>query len=377
MVKVILLECNSYDFELIYNLIKKGLKLIGFNITPTTKVLLKPNVLSQQKPEKAITTHPAIVEAVCKIFKELKAEILIGDSSGISSYGATKKAFKVSGIEAVAKKYGAKLIPFEADNFVNIENENYRVLKSFRIAKTVKEVDYIINLPKLKTHTLMKYTGAVKNMFGSVPGGLKSRMHSVAVSEEEFAHLLLDIYQNIKPQLNIMDAVVGLEGNGPGSGGTPKKTGLIMMSENAVALDIIASEIIGYKWYEVKTNLFAIKRNIFDDKIEVIGKKRCVNYKKPAVNKLPGFIVKIGMKFMLIRPYINKDKCKKCAICVEVCPVKAIRFLDYPVIERTRCITCYCCHEHCPHNAIELKRSLIGKAIKGVKHFIEHLTFIR
>ena len=361
--KVSVLKCDDYNVEEICKVIRKSLENINFEIPKNKKILLKPNVLGQKKPETAICTHPAVLDALCKLFEE--NEIWIGDSGGISAYGGTKKAFEISGIEAVAKKHNRKLISFEASERKEIIDNNAKIIKKFILAKEPFMVDLIINVPKLKTHVLMKYTGAVKNMFGCVPGGGKSQKHALAPNEEMFGNLLLDIYQNVKPQLNIMDAIIGLEGDGPGSAGKPKKVGLVIASEDAVALDIVASNIIGYNPLDIKTTKYAIERGLFSkiDDIEVIGEKDFkIYFKKPTIkselaSKMPKPIVKFVFNLFSIKPYVNKNKCKKCNICANVCPVKAIELKPYPEFDRKKCVLCYCCHENCPYSAIKLSYS--------------------
>ena len=373
MEKVSVLKCDSYNIEEVYAVIKKSLENISFEIPKNKKVLLKPNVLGQRKPETAVCTHPALIDALCKLLQENNNEIWIGDSSGVTSYGGTKKAFEISGIEEVAKKYNARLISFEGSERKEIKDDNAKVIKEFILAKEPFMADMIINIPKLKTHVLMRYTGAVKNMFGCVPGGGKSKKHSIAPNEDDFGQLLIDIFQNVIPQLSVMDAVIGMEGNGPGSAGTPKKIGLILASKNAVALDIEASRIIGYSPLDIKTTKYAIERGLFSgiNDVEVVGEKNFnIDFKKPAkevriVSVLPSFLIKFIFKLTSPKPYVKKNKCKKCNICAQVCPVKAIHLDPYPIFDRKKCVLCYCCHENCPYSAIKLsKSSLIQKMEK-------------
>ncbi len=374
MVKVSVLKCSSYDTNELYKTIKQSLKNINFTIPKNKKILIKPNVLGQKKPNTSINTHPAVIDALCQILKEKNNEIWIGDSSGIASYGGTKKAFRISGIEEVAKKHNCRLISFEGSQRKKIIDNNAKIIKKFVLAKEPFLADLIINVPKLKTHVLMRFTGAVKNMFGCVPGGGKSRKHAIAPNEDKFANLLLDIYQNIKPQLNIMDAIMGLEGNGPGSGGNPKKVGLIITSKDAVALDIVASKIIGYDPLEIKTTKYAIERGIFSEKVEVIGEKNYrVRFKKPIrkskfARAMPKTIIKLMFTITSIKPYIKKQRCKKCKICYNVCPTKAITLDPYPKFNRKKCILCYCCHENCPYKAIELKKNPIIEIYERIKN---------
>lgn len=367
MQKVSVLKCPDYNVEQIYKVLKQSLKNINFEIPKNKKILLKPNVLSQKKPETAIDTHPAVLDALCRLLKENNNKIWIGDSSGIASYGGTKTAFKISGIEDVAKKYNAKLISFEGSQRKEIIDNNAKVIKRFILAKEPFMVDLIINLPKLKTHVLTKFTGAVKNIFGCVPGGGKSEKHALAPNEDMFCNLLLDIYQNVKPKLNIMDAIIGLEGDGPGSAGIPKKVGLIIASKDAVALDVVASRIIGYNPLEIKTIKYAIERGLFSgiNDVEIIGEKDFkIDFKKPKlkpklVSSMPKPIVRFAFNLTSFKPYVDKNKCKKCNICANVCPVKAIKLDPYPKFDRKKCVLCYCCHENCPYNSIKLSKSSI------------------
>lgn len=376
MTKVSVLKCTGYDIEKIYKVIKQSLKNIEFETPKNKKVLLKPNVLGQKKPETAIDTHPAVLDALCRLLKENNNEIWIGDSAGIASYGGTKKAFEVCGIEDVAKKHKAKLISFEASKERKkiIDNEA-KIIKKFILAKEPFMADLIINVPKLKTHVLTKFTGAVKNMFGCVPGGGKSEKHALAPNEDMFSNLLLDIYQNVKPHLSIMDAIIGLEGDGPGSAGKPKKVGLIIASKDAVALDIVASRIIGYDPLDIKTIKFAIERGLSPKirEVDVIGEKNIkINFKKPTAkaqlaSNLPKPIVKFIFNLASTKPYLKKNKCKRCGICAKVCPVKAITLNPYPKFNRKKCILCYCCHENCPYNAIKLSYNNLIKVYRRIK----------
>jgi len=377
MTKVSIQKCEDYNVEKITKAINQSLKDINFEIPKDKTILLKPNVLGQRKPETAVDTHPAVIDALCTILKQNNNLIWIGDSGGISAYGGTKKAFEVSGIEEIAKKHSAKLISFEGSERKEIMDPNGKVIKRFILAKEPFEADLIINVPKLKTHVLTKFTGAVKNMFGCVPGGGKSEKHAIAPNEDMFGNLLIDIYQNVIPHLNMMDAIIGLEGDGPGSAGTPKKAGLVLASENAVALDIAASRIIGYDPLDIKTTKYAIERNLFTkiEDVEVIGEEPRIKFKKPTkkaqmASSLPPLIVKSIFSLTSRKPYIKKNKCTKCSICAKVCPVDAIKLDPYPIFNRKKCVLCYCCHENCPYNAIRLSHSSIVNFLNKLRDLL-------
>tara|TARA_Y100000310_G_scaffold327605_1_gene394226 strand:- start:17 stop:1171 length:1155 start_codon:yes stop_codon:yes gene_type:complete len=364
--KVSIVKCEDYDEERVFNAVKKAIDDIGFKFIEKSKVLIKPNVLSQHKSEDSITTHPSLVDAVCNILKGRGCEIIIGESSGFYMDGGTQRGLELSGIDGVAKKYNAKLIPFEEAEIRKINDPDAKVLKEINLAKPVFEVDLVINMPKLKTHGLMRYTGAVKNLLGTMPGGLKQKCHLIAKDEDDFGNLLLDIYRHIKPQLNIMDGVIGLEGEGPGSAGIPKETGLILASKNAIALDIVAEQIIGFKPEDVTTTKYAIERGLFSsfDDVEIVGEFVKVDYKKPKnINSLlPGFLKTFVFRSAIVYPEIEIGRCKNCMVCVNVCPVKTIKVKEQDsekivYVDKKNCISCYCCHELCPHNAIDLKSS--------------------
>jgi len=366
--KVSIIKCESYNQDLVYETIKKSLEAIGYVLPSKRKVLLKPNLLSATGPNENITTHPAIVEAVCRLLKERNCEIVIGDSSGLVEKKGTLRAFSASGIKEVTEKYG-KIIPFEEEPSVTISNPTGKILKTLHIAKEVHDAGYIINLPKIKTHVLTKYTGAIKNLFGCVPGALKQKYHIIGGTEEGFCQLLVDIYENVKPQLTIMDAVYGMEGAGPGPSGKSKKLGLIIVSENGAALDYVATQIIGYNPMDVLTNKYAAKRGLFrPEDIEVIGKMIRVDFEKPIIAKvLPfGVFSKIYREFSKQKPVLNKKNCTKCGLCSRVCPVNVIKMSPYPEFDYSKCITCYCCHENCPNSAIKLRRSRMIDAVEKI-----------
>lgn len=349
--KVGVVRCTSYNQEKIDDAVREAIDLSGFKFEKNKKVLLKPNLVVEksQNPE-ATVTNKAIIEAVCKILVENNCKIFIGESS----FTDTSDCFKAYGLDNLAKKYNAKLIIFEQDKLVKVFNPHAKVLKSFPISKTLKNVDLIINLPKLKTHLLMKYTGAVKNLYGVIPGGLKQRLHNKAKGERNFSNLLLDIYEKIHPHLNIMDGVVGMEGQGPTSG-TPVRSGLILCSKNAFALDMACAKLIGVNPKKVYYLRYAIKRKIYPSfKFNLAGMKilPSLNFKIPK-GDLTG---KLGSLFKEKPIVVDEYKCKKCGLCSSKCPKKAIKLNPYPVFDKKKCIRCFCCMEICPNDALSLEK---------------------
>jgi len=364
--KVSIVKCKTYNQIEVDKAVEKALKLIEFDFSKYKgkKVLIKPNVVGVfPKKQIATTTNPALVEAVCKILKKNNCKIFIGDSP----FTNPKDSFKASGIDKIAKKYG-KLVIFELNKLVDVKDKKAKVLKKFQMSKILKNADLVISMPKLKTHTLTKYTGAVKNLYGVIPGGLKQRTHLKAKGDKKFSNVLVDIYQNVMPGLTIMDGVIGMEGEGPTSG-DPVKTNLILASKSGIALDIAACKIICLNPKSVFTIKESIKRKIYP-KFKFIP----VGDKIPKFKfDIPGCREKKQTKKRIFdlfreRPIIcDKNKCVKCGLCASKCPAKAITLKPYPVVDTKKCIRCFCCIEICPQDALSLRHDAkVAKGMKGI-----------
>ncbi len=352
--KVAAVKCINYKQSEVDRAVSNALSLIDFKFKKNSSVLIKPNVVGAfPKKQIAVTTHPAVVEAVCKILKKHNCKIYIGDSP----FTNEAPSFKASGIDIVAKKYG-KLLYLEQEKLINIKDKDAKVLKNFPLPKILKQVDLVINMPKMKTHSLTKYTGAIKNLYGCIPGGLKQRLHNQAHGDEKFSSLLVDVYQNIQPQLTIMDAVVGMEGEGPTSG-DPKKANLILASKNGIALDLAATKIMGYKPKKILTTKEAIKRKLYTGyNFELVGLKQLpkLHFKTPSsiiISKTKQ-LLKVLFKE---KPIVSDTtKCTKCKMCANHCPVQAISMTPFPIVDKNKCIRCFCCIEVCPQDAMHLEK---------------------
>ena len=350
--KVAVVKCDSYNQKQVDKIVENSLKLINFKFKPHSKVLIKPNdVGSFPINQIAITTNPALVEAVCKILKKNKCKIFIGDSP----FTNPAPAFKASGIDRVALKYG-KLIIFEQEKLIKIKDKKAKILKEFQIAKIIKDVDLVINLPKLKTHVLTKYTGAIKNLYGVIPGGLKQKIHLEGKGDENFSKVLIDIYQNIKPQLIIMDGIISMDDDGPTSG-RPRNTGLVLASKNAIALDIAATKIIGLNPSEYNPIKEAIKRGLYQSyDFQLVGLKQLPKFKfkiPHEAKKTQKILNNLGQDKPII---CNTKKCVKCRMCEKHCPTKTITLNPNPIVNSKTCIRCFCCIEICPQNAMMLEK---------------------
>lgn len=353
--EVAVVRCPNYKQKEVDKAIKKALDLIKFDFSKFNKkkVLIKPNVVGCfPKKQIATTTHPSLIEAVCKILKKNNCQIFIGDSP----FTEPESSFKASGIDKVAKKFG-RLIIFEQDKLINIHDKNAKKLKKFEIAKIVKDVDLIINMPKLKTHSLTKYTGAVKNLYGLIPGGLKQRTHLQAKGDKNFSDILVDIYQNVNPGLTIMDGVIGMEGEGPTSGDIVK-TNTILASKNGIALDIAATKMINLNPKAVYTIKSAIKRKIYPNFEFISIGDRLPHFKFKIPSNQIVLKTEKNLKYMFKEKPIICDtkKCIKCARCMKHCPTHSIKMTPYPLVNPKTCIRCFCCIEICPTDSMGFKK---------------------
>ena len=350
--EVAIVKCSSYSQKEADEAVKKALDLLNFEFKKGSKVLIKPNVVGCfPRNQIAITTNPNLVEAVCKILKKNKCKIFVGDSP----FTNADCAFKSSGLDVVAKKYG-KMMIFEREKLIKIHDEKAKVLKKFEIAKIIKDADLVISMPKLKTHSLTKYTGAIKNLYGTIPGGLKQRLHNHAQGDKKFSKMLVDIYQNIKPGLTIMDAVIGMDREGP-TAGNPRKAGFILASRNGVSLDIAAAKMIGFKPRKILMIKEAVKRKLADYKLHIVGMENLpeIEFRQPTSSQTEKTKKMIKGLFVERPIVVDRVRCARCGLCAKHCPGKAITIDPYPTFDRKKCIRCFCCIEICPNHALSLK----------------------
>ena len=378
MSKVALIKCGSYDYTEVKEAIQRGIDLLGgpaAYVRPGEKILLKPNWIMAQPPEKAATTHPMVFRAVAEILKSTGVYLTYGDSPGISS---PENAAKRTGCADIANDLGIALADFSSGKEI-VFNEALQNRK-LTIANGVLEADGLISLPKLKTHGFLKLTGSIKNQFGCVPGMLKGEFHVKLPNPYDFAKMLVDINSFIKPRLYIMDGIIGMEGNGP-MNGDPVKMGLLLLSADPVALDATVCRIIGVNpeySHTVTLGRDAGLGAYAESEIELVGDplesfknlKFKVDREPLKSLKKGGGIMKLINNAVVPKPYIIKAKCRKCGVCVKMCPVnpKAVDWHDGnkgnpPAYKYDRCIRCYCCQELCPEGAIEIKKPLIRKVL--------------
>lgn len=371
-------RCQSYDVSEVEKAIDSTfVNLGGIDqfVSKGDRVFLKLNLIIKKDPKEAATTHPAVVEAVVRKLISKGATVVIGDSPG----GPYNKAilqnlYRVCGIEKVAEDTGAEL------NFdCSYKEYNYTdgvATKKLTLIEPLMNCDKVISISKLKTHGMTLYTGAVKVMFGTIPGLTKAEYHFKMPDIKDFSNLLVDICQVTKPELSIIDGVYGMEGDGP-TAGSPVKSNIILASKSPYDVDIAGAHVMGIDPFDVPTIQRAIERGLSEksiDHIQVVGEKLDdfkKQYKTPNtkhINFIEGKFPKPIERFLNRRlspkPVFVKDICVGCGKCKEACPPKAIEMVNRrPKVDFDKCIKCFCCQELCPKKAVEVKRSFIANII--------------
>jgi uncharacterized protein (DUF362 family) len=322
-------------------------------VKKSEKVLLKANLLSAKDPKKAVTTHPEFLRAVANAVKAAGGEPYIGDSpGGPFSKRHLKKVYQRSGLEHMAKE---EQIPL---NFATgarvLDIPQGKRLQRSPICDYVLNADKVVALPKLKTHSFQYMTLACKIMYGAVPGFTKAKYHAQFPRRESFADMMLDILTIVKPQLYIMDGIIGMQGQGPGSG-DPVKMDLVLASTDCVAMDISVCKILGIEPVGIPALKRAKVRGLWPDKIDYpILSPGAVAYKGFRLPNTANHLL-TGKKPPRKSPVIT-EKCTACGDCETICPKAAVRVKGRKAaVTYTKCIRCFCCHEVCPEDAIVLR----------------------
>ncbi|MFQ6108781.1 MAG: DUF362 domain-containing protein [Candidatus Aminicenantales bacterium] len=384
--KVSLVKLENYKPENVSMALKEGLDHLGGLdniIEPHSRVFVKINHLSPPSPpEKAIVTHPHFSREVFKLLKDLKCDITVGDD--IQAKG--KDGFLVSGYREVCEEMGIRLVNLKEIGFQEVECRGQLLQKAY-ISPLLFEADHIVNLPKLKTHSFTVFTGAVKNMFGIIPYGLRLHYHRQYPRYEIFSQMLVDIFSCAPPHLTIMDAVVAMEGEGP-SGGHSRRSGILLSGQDAVAVDAVASRIVGFNPEDIATTQNAHERGLGTgnlEEIEIIGLKiqdvELKDFKHSAIavgflrRRIPSSLYAAIQDQLVFIPEVRRDKCTQCLECVQICPSGAAKDeADSVRIDENMCIHCMCCHEVCRFQAIRLKQTIGGKIIRGLRSFYERMN---
>jgi uncharacterized protein (DUF362 family)/ferredoxin len=408
---VSLVTCRDYDLATVEAAVRRSLDLLGGMgafVKPGQRVLLKPNLLRPLPPERAASTHPALIAAVAKLVIAAGGRPVIVESpGGPYNAGLLRLLYRRTEAAWAAEVSGAEL-NYNVES-AQVSHPEGRILHRLDLIQPLFEADVVINLPKLKTHNLTTLTMAIKNLFGLVPGALKIAYHAKLREVRPFAEGLLDILTYVRPALTILDAVVGMEGNGP-SGGEARAIGALVASADALAVDIAGAALVSYDPLSVLTTRLAVERGLTTGRLEdlqLVGDAletlRIAGFRHGAVteadpglvpNKLlgllrmanpeasaadvpedgsqphkPGWFSRLSRGWMarqlVVVPSAGK-KCIGCGFCAKHCPADAIRIVNRVArMDTAKCIRCYCCHELCPELAVELSRPWLGRLVMG------------
>jgi uncharacterized protein (DUF362 family) len=392
---VALVKCDDYGYESVKRALDESMMLIdGLSfVKPGMKVGIKANLVSGHSPDKAVTTHPMLLRRLCELITQKGASVVIGDSpGGLYTPAYVQGVYRAAGL--------SDLESGELSGKVSL-NQNFDVkegkaadavsLKSFVYTGWLDEVDAIIGFSKLKTHAMMGMSCAVKNMFGCIPGTTKPEYHMRFPEERSFANVMVDLNEYFKPVLYVVDAIDGMEGNGP-TAGEKRHIGAVLASKRPYALDMVCANMIGMGINDVQTLLVAHERGLGPktvDETEVVGnyrlsEARIPDFKRATIHQSITFeggtlfntIKSKAVKFAYAtRPLVKKNECIGCKKCFETCPAKAITMVEskdaapgnktsrIPSIDRNRCIKCFCCQEFCPVGAMKVHYNPVGTVL--------------
>jgi uncharacterized protein (DUF362 family)/NAD-dependent dihydropyrimidine dehydrogenase PreA subunit len=379
-------QCASYDDEAVSRALEKVTAPFGgiaAAVKPGQRVVLKVNLLRGAAPEKAVTTHPAVVAAVARAVRNAGAKPILADSPGSGlpyNKKTLEKCYRRSGYLPLADEAGLEL-SYDTDSR-EVTFEEGVVARKFNVIAAALDADVVLNLCKLKTHGFTYLTGAVKNLFGVLPGFDKPGYHARMRTVDNFADMLLDVALCVQPALTIMEAVVAMEGNGPGLG-EPRNVGLMLAGASPLAVDVAAGAITGLPPESHPVVRAAARRGlgpVRPEELAVAGPAletlRIPDWKWPptvltesgfaAYGPLGGVLRALLRDGLSVQPRVVRDRCTGCGSCRDACPVGAVGVInDKSYIDEQLCIRCYCCHEACAYDAIELHRSLLHRLVGG------------
>ncbi len=372
-------KCPGYGGDEVRKAAGRVLELLdeaGTPVRPGMKVVLKPNLVMAKKPSDAATTHPSLVQAAAEYLVEKGARVIVADSPG-GPFNRTllQRVYSVTGMAQAAHESGAVLNTDTGSTTVDCPDAMY--LKRIELVSAIAQADLVINMPKLKTHGMMVFTGAIKNMVGAVPGIAKADYHLRMSDYDRFADILIDIFLACKPALNIVDAVTCMEGHGP-TGGRPRHLGLVIAGTDGFEVDLAALHIMGAKPADTPVTDRIVKRGLCSSEpgdIEITGTGAGFEthpFDMPSLDDLkavnflsrglPGFVAEMFKQ----HPVFDRELCSGCGRCMEVCPAGIIDMKEgRPYADMSRCIKCFCCQELCPSGAVVIKRSLPAQILFG------------
>ncbi len=379
--RVSIVKCEDYLPDTVSDALNAVLEPLGGLdwVEEGMTVAIKANLVSYLHPDKAATTHPSLLCALTKMLKNRGARVIVGDSpGGLYNSVYVSRIYAATGMKQV-QEAGAEL----NQNFTqkDVHCDSSVIAKDFTYTAWLDQADAIINFCKLKSHGMMGMSAAAKNLFGTIPGTMKPEYHYRFPDIRNFSNMIIDLNEYFKPVISIVDAVIGMEGNGP-TAGTPRRIGALAASQSAYALDMLCAHLIGIEPSQVPTLQAAIGRGLVPGElssIEVIGEyeqfrqegfklvtgSRSLQFSKESKTVIGKLSAKFLESALSARPNVLKGECVGCRECFRICPAKAITMVDgKPKIDRKKCIKCFCCQEFCPKGAMKVHRTWIAKLLE-------------
>ena len=369
--RVFIAACDEYEEIKVGAAVGRCLSYFGGAqalVRPGAHVVIKPNLLMPSRPDEARTTHPAVVLALAREFLSAGAQVSVAEScGGVYNVPMLKMLYRSCGLEAALKDSGVKLNYDTASRQTQISSE--AKIRSVPVITPVLEADFVVSLGKVKTHGLTAFTGAVKNLFGTVPGLKKAALHSALPQADDFCGMIVDVCEAVGPGLSLLDGVIGMEGDGP-AGGSPRSLGALIASLNPHAADLAAAGLIGLDPESVPTLRIAAKRGLVPNSLRELTlagddyKALRTRFRPAGTTKagkrgrwVPGPLRPIYKKLFMPYPLIKKEECVGCGACERICPRHIITVKNHKAqIDYKDCIKCYCCHEMCSYKAIDFTR---------------------
>ena len=377
---VIIIPCGGYSEEEVFPALEQALAPLGGLdwVAPGMKIAVKVNLVSSAKPEQAVTTHPGLVCALVKLLASRGADVVVGDSpGGLYNAAHLNRVYAAAGMKAV-EHWGGRLNQDFTEREASFPQG--KVCRQFQYTAWLDGADAIIDFCKLKTHGMMAMTCGAKNMFGAIPGTVKTECHFRYQDPRDFARMIVDLAEYFKPRLTIVDAVECMEGNGP-TGGTPRHMGAVLAGENPHKVDLVCAGLIGLKREEVPTLEAALERGLIPPSageltvegdpgafavsdFQLIGTSNSHLFRGDGTSLLRRLKGAAMERLLAQRPQLDPSKCVGCGLCRNVCPARAITMAgNRPRIDRKACIRCFCCQEFCPESAMKVRRTAVARLL--------------
>ena len=377
---VVIVPCGGYSEEEVFPALEQALAPLGGLdwVAPGMKIAVKVNLVSSAKPEQAVTTHPGLVCALVKLLASRGADVVVGDSpGGLYNAAHLNRVYAAAGMKAV-EHWGGRLNQDFTEREASFPQG--KVCRQFQYTAWLDGADAIIDFCKLKTHGMMAMTCGAKNMFGAIPGTVKTECHFRYQDPRDFARMIVDLAEYFKPRLIIVDAVECMEGNGP-TGGTPRHMGAVLAGENPHKVDLVCAGLIGLKREEVPTLEAALERGLIPPSageltvagepgafavsdFQLIGTSNSHLFRGDGTSLLRRLKGAAMERLLAQRPQLDPSKCVGCGLCRNVCPAQAIIMAgNRPRIDRKACIRCFCCQEFCPESAMKVRRTAVARLL--------------